>query len=338
MQPVNIPQTHSYLPLSSAEEKVDQKDSSNMASCHHVNDETSALMKNLEGVQKEREQIQATLRSLTNSLEVLSKKEQEILQRLDALSNLSKEEKVDSAQNDLTIEVSQNQNCLIERVKKICKISESILVVKSDEMDTYTDSHGIVEHYPVYVLGSNGNQTKVSEFPIDEKKFGKIGDIILDDGCESRLLQIDSDYMQNLIAYFTTDFETYRTELNKEKITNGTYLNKYVPFDCQRFAFSVKFGEEGSFYRDLNKRIAVLDYRDHALLPGNFYCMVGEKADYGNQGTYSLKSVSMHYFFVLAHDLVVSKLGGGGVFFQSLNQMKAVYYPSDFIKGYVRQV
>ncbi len=303
----------------------------NQAAHHAPNEELSPLQLNvnkadlleeLDRVKKTKNELLSDLKKIQEALKQAELQEAEINQKLE---NLNKCDPISS------------QPVIVETPKEVLEISRvarTVLVVNTKQIIKSKDKQGEFEHYSVNLISKDNEQIEVNKWPVDIKKYGNIEQIIISDGENQEPLPEYRSSTQRLITYLSTDFDVFRKEINKDKVDkNGSYSNKDVNFDCQRFSYYLKHGKEGSFPHDFGSKSSRNYRNEHEPMVGHVYSIKAETANFGKNGSYSGKDMTVHYFMCLANDLYVSKYGQDDVYFTSYKQILDAYFPDKFVQG-----
>lgn len=222
-------------------------------------------------------------------------------------------------------------------ISKITELGYSVLVVDKKQIKNTEDGSGKRDHYSVFLIAKDNKKIEVIQCPIDIKKYGEIKEIRIID-IENEIILKNTEIVSRLIKYFSTDFATFRKEINnKELDCNDYYPKKYEPFDCQRFSFYLQHGEEGDYTPKLRHPAPNAHFKTdgNKPLPFSFYSITAYTSEFGKNGSYSAKDISKHHYVHLTDNVFVSKYGNSDVLFTSYQHILDAYFPEKFIKGNV---
>ena len=264
------------------------------------------------------EKLQQELKALAVEKQALLA-EQERIQRL--LKGVEEKESAIKAQ-------------LILSAQKVAGFVGPALVVNTAHIVKSKDAGGEREHYHVSLRTLENDTVEIDKYPINTRKYGEIKQIVILSGENKVVLKCDEiPKIARLVKYLSTDFEVLRKEMNAKNIDpNGYYPNKHQNFDCQRFAYYLCRGVEGTFGLQYGLN-AEANYRavTHNLFVT--YGMKGQTATFGRDGKYGGDDLNKHYYTCLADQVFVSKYGASDVLFTSYQHILDAYFPAKFVKG-----
>jgi hypothetical protein len=285
----------------------------------------------LEDLSKKKNNLLSMLQSIQKSVNEIEEQEKEIKTRLELMEvSENREQQKQIVGLPMRTVEEQKKESVIE---KITQVAHSILVINNTQIIKSQDSSGEREHYSVSLISKKNKKIEINKWPVNISKYGMIKQIKVFDGKNETVLENDIPAINRLITYLSSDFNAFRKKINTVD-KNGSYSNKYQSFDCQRFSYYLQHGTEGTYgYRlpsILNKNYKN-ELEQH--VPGRFYSIKAQTADFGKNGTYNQKDMAVHHFMYLTNDVYVSKYGASEVLFTSYKHILDSYFPEKFVKG-----
>lgn len=298
------------------------------------------LLLKLDDLNKKKNDLLLMMQSIQKSLSEIESEEKSIKSQIsemgDSENPKSQTEMTTQAPSVVPSSIhSMESPNLSAEITAVTEVAYPILLINTAQIITSKDSSGDREHYSVSLIAKENEKIEIAKWPVDVKKYGEIKQITIFDGKNETALKIDTPQIKRLITYLSTDFDTFRKELNKESVDrNGSYPNKHQGFDCQRFSYYLQHGTEGTYTlrsRSRTQNNYRYDIVDH--VPGLAYSIKAQTADFGKNGNYGGKDLSIHHFVCLSKDVYVSKYGSTDVLFTSYKQILDAYFPEKFITG-----
>ncbi len=302
-------------------------------------DKANLLLK-LDDLNKKKNDLLLMMQSLQKSLDEIETQEKSIKSQISEMddSENHKSHMQMTTQSPSVVPSSKHSMespILSAEITAVAELAYPILLVNTAQIITSKDNSGDREHYGVSLIAKENETIEIAKWPVDVKKYGEIKQITIFDGKNETALKIDTPQIKRLITYLSTDFDTFRKELNKDTIDrNGSYPNKNQGFDCQRFSYYLMHGIEGTYshrWGSKPKNNYRYEIEDH--IPGLAYSIKAQTSDYGKNGKYSGKDLSIHHFVCLSKDIYVSKYGSTEVLFTSYKQILNAYFPEKFATG-----
>ena len=223
---------------------------------------------------------------------------------------------------------------VVESAQKVATFVGTTLVINPAQIIKTRDSNGEREHYSVTLITEQNEKVEINKWPVDIKKYGEIKQIVILGEKETVLKTDEHPITARLVKYLSTGFDAFRKEINKKHVDpNGQYPNKSYDFECQRFAYYLRRGEEGYF--GYLRTSESTNYREGEPEHSPFctYGMKGETIGFGAGGSYKGEDISKHYYTCLTDQVCVSKYGKTDVLFTSYQQILDAYFPAKFVRG-----
>lgn len=305
-------------------------------------DKANLLLK-LDDLTKKKNDLILMMQSIQKSLSEIETEEKSIKSQISEMEDSENQK----SQMQMTTQASSVSNVvpssihsmespnLAAEITAVTEVAYPILLINTAQIITSKDNSGDREHYSVSLIAKENEKIEIAKWPVDVKKYGEIKQIIIFDGKNETALKVDTPQIKRLITYLSTDFDTFRKELNKESVDrNGSYPNKRQGFDCQRFSYYLQHGTEGTYnLRWGSKTQKNYRYEIANHVPCLAYSIKAQTADFGKNGNYAAKDLSVHHFVCLSKDVYVSKYGSTDVLFTSYKHILDAYFPEKFVTG-----
>jgi hypothetical protein len=223
---------------------------------------------------------------------------------------------------------------MIQSAQKVAGFVGPALIVNTAHIVKSRDGEGERDHYQVSLRTQDNDTLEIAKWPIDTKKYGEIKQIVILSGENKTIFKCDDVPMvARLVKYLSTDFDVLRKEMNGKTVDgNGYYSNKHQVFDCQRFAYYLRRGVEGTFNCPYGL-VPKTNYREAKHSPFGTYAMKGQTSNFGRDGKYGGDDLSKHYYVCLTDQVFVSKYGTTDVLFTSHQHILDAYFPAKFVVG-----